>query len=95
MSLIGGLLEKVLNLNKQNFSTESEEKSKKTLSEKTIDLISNGLMCMFFFLYVIHIDNYIPETYDFKNILKIVASTFLVLSFMALVVNVLEFLNRE
>ena len=89
--MLSGLIKTLVN--RQKFANEEETKDCKTLTEKTVDIITNGLLFMFCLLYIIHIDTYVPSTYSFKNVLNIVESTFLVLSFISLIVNVLEFIN--
>ena len=89
MSIFGSIISKVLNIQKFTDTTETE----KPLSEKISETISNVLTFAFFFIYLTRLDKHIPETEFFKTILKIVASTFLVLSLIGLVINIFELLN--
>jgi hypothetical protein len=91
MSLFGSIISKILN--QQNFTDTAEGEKKKTLNEKISETISNILTVSFFFIYLTRIDKYIPNDEFFKTILKIVASTFLVLSVIGLVINIFEFIN--
>lgn len=63
---------------------------KPNTTDTITDTMSNLLYIFFFFLYISRVDNYIPDTDSFKNILKIVASTFLVLSFMGIILNIID-----
>ncbi len=91
MSLFGSIISKILN--QQNFTDTAEGEKKKTLNEKISETLSNILTFAFFFIYVTRLDKHIPDTEMFKTILKIVASTFLVLSVIGLVINVVELMN--
>ena len=72
--------------NKDKFS----DNDKPELSYILIDTMSNFLYIFFFYLYITRIDNYIPETDGFRSMLKIIASTFLVLSFMGIILNIID-----
>lgn len=61
-----------------------------TLNNKIINMMESVLYLFFFFLYIIRVDNYIPDTDGFRNILKIIASTFLVLSFMTFIISLVD-----
>jgi hypothetical protein len=68
--------------------------SEYTLNEKIINIMETVLYIFFFFLYITRVDNYIPDTDGFRNILKIIASTFLVLSFMTFILNVVDLFTK-
>ncbi len=65
-----------------------------SLNEKINNTMETFLYIFFFYLYITRVDNYIPETDGFRNILKIIASTFLVLAFMTFVLNIVDLFTK-
>jgi hypothetical protein len=84
------LIQYLTGAKKDKFSNNSEY----TLNEKIINTMETVLYIFFFFLYITRVDNYIPDTDGFRNILKIIASTFLVLSFMTFILNVVDLFTQ-
>jgi len=78
---------------KGKFTNANEEESL-SLNDKILNTMETVLFIFFFFLYITRIDNYIPDTDGFRNILKIIASTFLVLSFMTFILNVVDLFTK-
>ncbi len=80
---------------KEKFADGDTDKAPElSLNDKIINIMETFLYIFFFFLYITRVDNYIPETDGFRNILKIIASTFLVLSFMTFVLNIVDLFTK-
>lgn len=96
MALFTKLLQKFTNKEKltQGSLDSDSDSNKRNFNEITVSLLLNGLMFMFFFIYISHGDKYIPNDNSFKVVLKVISSTFLVLSFISIVVDVLEYFHQ-
>ena len=66
-------------------STPDENKT----TDKIITLIFNFSLFVFLLFYLIKIDSYIPESYNMKNVLKIIASTYFVLTVIVLITDII------
>lgn len=66
-----------------------------TLNEKIMNITETILYIFFFLTYVTTVDTYLPEAYKSKKTLKIIASTFLLLSLMTIIINIVDLFVKQ
>ncbi len=74
-------------------STNRSDEDKKTLQDKIITLLFNFSLFVFLLLYLTKIDSYVPESYNMKNIIKVIASTYFFITVLVLITNIIELFN--
>lgn len=74
-------------------SANTSDEDKKTLQDKIITLVFNSSLFVFLLLYLTKIDSYVPESYNMKNVIKVIASTYFFINVLVLITNIMELFN--
>ena len=95
MSTIFNIIKRFIHTDKfdSTVGVNTPDEDKKTLQDKIIALVFNSSLFVFLLLYLTKIDSYVPESYNMKNVVKIIASAYFVLTVLVLITNIMDLFN--
>ena len=95
MSTIFNIIKRFIHTDKfdSTVGVNTPDEDKKILQDKIIALVFNSSLFVFLLLYLIKIDSYVPESYNMKNVVKIIASAYFVLTVLVLITNIMDLFN--